>query len=381
VGNGRRWAYVLAFFGCMLPAVCGAQPTTSQNTLFKADVASKLTTEIVAIVKKNNLPSAAVGIFVPGKGRYLLATGYANLKTKLARNAQQPFRIASVTKPFASTAILVLVDRGLLKVSDPIAKWYPDFPNAKLITVDDLLRMRSGIPAPNDDEVLAKVYDAPLAAAPPLPAEMASFAKLKAQFKPPNTVGVYTDFNYDVLAGIVHTITGKDIGEVIKETIVDPLKLHNTSYPTGDTIPGDLRGYGWNATTKQFDDKTLFNPPLAGAAGAVVSNIFDLDTFSRAVCDGTLLKAATHKAQMNGALLEGSQTKYGEGIATGNGVCGHSGTINGFIRQEPRWPPAYPRRPASYTTRRDTIFEDAKWGSYSARVRSTERPWRTEQTA
>lgn len=314
----------------MLPSVCGAQPTTSQNTLFKTAVANKLTSEIVAIVKEYNLPSAAVGIFVPGKGRYLLATGYANLKAKTPRDTQQPFRIASVTKPFASTAILVLVDRGLLKVSDPISKWYPNFPNAKLITVDDLLRMRSGIPAPNDDEVLAKVYAAPLAPAPPLPAEMATFAKLKAQFKPPNTVGVYTDFNYDVLAGIVHTITGKTIGEVIKETIIDPLNLHNTSYPTGNTIPGDLRGYGWNATTKQFDDKTLFNPPLAGAAGAVVSNIFDLDTFSRALCDGKLLKPATHKGQMNGALLEGSHTKYGEGVAIGSGVCGHSGTINGF---------------------------------------------------
>jgi D-alanyl-D-alanine carboxypeptidase len=243
---------------------------------------------------------------------------------------QQPFRIASVTKPFASTAVLVLVDRGLLKVSDPIAKWYPNFPNAKLITVDDLLRMRSGIPAPNDDEVLAKVYDAPLAPAPPLAQEMASFAKLKAQFKPPNTVGVYTDFNYDVLAGIVHTITGKDVGEVIAETVVQPLKLGSTSYPTGDTIPGDLRGYGWNPKTKQFDDKTLFNPPLAGAAGAVVSDVFDLDKFVRAVCNGTLLKAATYKGQMNAEPLEGTHTNYGEGIATGRGSCGHSGTINGF---------------------------------------------------
>jgi D-alanyl-D-alanine carboxypeptidase len=135
------------------------------------------------------LPSVAVEVFVPGKGQYTFVEGFANLKTHSARTVDQPFRIASITKPFAATAVLVLIDRGLLRKGDRIATWYPQFPNADQITIDDLLRMRSGIPAPNDDEVLARVYDAPLAPAPSLADELRSIASLKSEFKPPNTVG------------------------------------------------------------------------------------------------------------------------------------------------------------------------------------------------
>jgi D-alanyl-D-alanine carboxypeptidase len=302
----------------------------SSNDLFAPDVARHLDRQIVEIERQNNLPSVAVGVFIPGKGRYNFIDGFANLETRTARTLDQPFRIASITKTFAATAVLILVDRGLLKKTDPIAKWYPQFPDADRITVDDLLRMRSGIPAPNDDEVLARVYDGPLAPAPSLADELNSIAQLKSEFKPPNKEGVYTDFNYNILAGIVHRVTGKDIGELITENVIVPLKLHNTSYPTGTEIPGPLRGYGWNPSTKHFDDKTLFNPPLAGAAGAIVSDISDLLAFSRALCRGDLLRPQTQRERMEGQHLVGTEADYGEGVALGHGFCGHSGTINGF---------------------------------------------------
>jgi D-alanyl-D-alanine carboxypeptidase len=306
-----------------------ASAATSSNTLFSEDAAERLDHKIEAIVRQNNLPSVAVGIYIPGRGHYTFVDGFADLETRRPRRFDQPFRIASVTKPFAATAILVLVDRGLLKKTDHIDKWYPQFPNADKITIDDLLRMRSGIPAPNDDEVLAQVYDAPLAPAPPLAKELQTYAALKLQFIDPNTVGVYTDFNYDILAGIVQEVTGQDIGTLITETVILPLDLHATLFPTGIDVPGGLHGYGWNPATGRFDDKTLFNPPLAGASGAVISNIADLHTFSRALCKGTLLKPETSKEQLEGQPL-GSSTNYGEGVAVGHGFCGHSGTINGY---------------------------------------------------
>jgi D-alanyl-D-alanine carboxypeptidase len=304
--------------------------TVTSNTLFASEIARRLDQSIATIARRNNLPSVAVGVFVPGRGRYTFVEGYANLQTRTPRSLDQPFRIASVTKAFAATAVLVLVDRGLLRKTDLIAKWYPSFPNANRITIDDLLRMRSGIPAPNDDEVLARVYDAPLAPAPSLDDELASYAKLKREFKPPNTIGVYTDFNYDILAGIVERVTGKDIGDLIDQMVIEPLKLRNTSYPVGTAIAGPLRGYGWNPATKRFDDKTLFNPPLAGAAGAVVSNISDLATFARVLCIGGLLKPQTQRERQSGLRLQGTDADYGEGVATGSGFCGHSGTINGY---------------------------------------------------
>ena len=314
----------------LLLTSCRTRHPQEQTGLFSPEVSQQLDAQLEGLLKENNLPSIEVEIQAPGRGEYSFVRGVAELSSGEVRRRNQPFRIASITKPFAATAILVLVDRGQLRTTDSISKWYPHFPNADSITVEDLLRMRSGIPAPNDDEVLARVYDHPFAEAPSFDEEMASYAKLKSQFKPPDSVGVYTDFNYDILAAIAEKVTGKNIGMLITENVITPLRLAHTSYPTDDNVPGGLHGYGWDGSANKFEDKTLFSPPLAGAAGAVISNAEDLHVFARAVCHGQLLKPATFRAQMEGKPLEGANALYGEGIATGSGVCGHSGTISGY---------------------------------------------------
>jgi D-alanyl-D-alanine carboxypeptidase len=318
----------LSFAGLLV----GAALTSAQSppSLFSPSAADQLNSQLRHSIELNNLPSVEVSIVNPAKGSFRFVAGSADFTRKQPRKPNQPFRIASITKPFAATAILVLVEQGKLRKTDVIGKWYPSFPNADRITIDDLLRMRSGIPAPNDDEVLARVYDHPLAPAPSFAKEMRSYEELRSKFKAPDTVGVYTDFNYDILADIAERVTKKNIGLLITENVIQPLKLMHTSYPISTSVPGGLRGYGWNQSTNSFEDKTLFNPPLAGAAGAVISDARDLHTFARAVCRGTLLTPQTSIAQLNGKPLEGTNANYGEGIAVGSGVCGHSGTIDGY---------------------------------------------------
>ncbi len=313
----------------MLTTAGAAQPGSS-NTLFPPAVTKRLDAAIVKIARDHNLPSVAVGVRVPGRGEYRFVTGYANLRTRVRRTFTQPFRIASVTKAFTAAAVLQLTDRGRLRKTDSLATWYPRFPNAKLITVDDLLRMRSGIAAPSDDAVLAAVYDHPLQAAPTLQQMMATSAKLKRQFKKPDSVGVYTDLNYYILGGIVDRVTRRDIGSAITNQLIRKLRLRETMYPTSVDLHGGLHGYGWNAQTKRFEDKTKFNPPLAGAAGAMISSVGELQTYIRVLCRGGLFKAATQRAILRGQPLGGSTTRYGEGVISNPGICGHSGTINGF---------------------------------------------------
>jgi D-alanyl-D-alanine carboxypeptidase len=314
----------------MISFVSAQAPSWFSAPLFSPQVTEQLNSSLTALMQKENLPSVEVSIDQPGKGTYSFVRGSANLESATPRQPNQPFRIASITKPFAAIAILALVDAGKLSTADTVAKWYPAFPNASTITIDDLLKMRSGIPAPNDDEVLARVYDAPLAAAPTFDNEMQSYAALRSHFKQPNSTGVYTDFNYDLLAAIAEKVSHHDIGTLITRSVIEPLNLAHSSYPSGTGVPGGLRGYGLNPSTQKFEDKTLFNPALAGAAGAVISNAHDLHIFVLALCHGALLKPTTFRYQMEARPLEGTNASYGAGVATGSGVCGHSGTINGF---------------------------------------------------
>jgi D-alanyl-D-alanine carboxypeptidase len=91
---------------------------------------------------------------VPGGGTYRRAFGETSFQTHAPRGVDEPFRIASMTKTFIATVVLQLVDEGKLSLADPVAKWYPAFPRGNEITVDHLLRMRSGIPDAFDAEFM-----------------------------------------------------------------------------------------------------------------------------------------------------------------------------------------------------------------------------------
>ena len=274
------------------------------------------------------LPSVLVDIARPGAAPYRFVAGPA-VGGGAPRTGEEPFRIASVTKTFTATAILLLADRGKLAVADPIARWFPDFPNADRITVDDLLRMRSGIAAPSDEAVGQAVFDHPLAPAPSLAQRMDDAAGRRNDFTPPGQTGRYVNLNYEILGGIIEKVSGHSAGAFITSEIIGKLGLRQTAYPAGDALSGGLHGYGRDGAGV-LRDKTRLNPALAGAAGAMISGAGDLRRWARVLCTGEMLAPATQAARMRGESLADTNALYGQGLITGPLACGHSGSIPGF---------------------------------------------------
>src|SRR5918911_3232552 len=91
------------------------------------------------------VPGAIVGIWVPGRGTWIRAAGLADRATKRPMPVQDYTRIGSITKTFIGTLILQLVGEGKLGLDDPIQRWAPQVPNARHITVRELLNMSSGL--------------------------------------------------------------------------------------------------------------------------------------------------------------------------------------------------------------------------------------------
>src|SRR5215213_6658010 len=201
-----------------------SEPTqqTSGGERFSAANLKELDTTIAGIMNDKNLPGVLVAVSVPGEGEYLTAQGKANLDTGRAPDPDDQFRIGSVTKTFVATAILQLVDEGKLNKSDTLSKWYPDFPNADRITIDDLLRMRSGIPdywEMHDEEALKHYYHNPLEQVTNEDVIKAAASKVD-QFEPPNQETKYSNTNYNILGAIIEKVSGNDINTQISENIL-----------------------------------------------------------------------------------------------------------------------------------------------------------------
>jgi len=296
------------------------------------DIRNDLDTLVTGLMQRNNLPSVVPAVFIPGKAEYIIVKGKANLATGLDRKAGDQYRIGSITKTFIATVILQLSDSGKISVSDKLSKWFPEFPNADIITINDLLMMRSGIYDSWDHEILEKYYKDPM-----IKLTADEMIRLSAEkpfeFKKPDTEGVYCNINYILLEKIIEKITGKKIATVLDEFIFKPLGMTNSIYPVTTNLPGNLHGYSWNYDTKIFEDKTSVNPDPVGGAGAVISDIHDLNIYARALYTGhNLLNPETQKQRLESKPFKGIPDfiQYGEGIIKFGNFYGHNGTICGF---------------------------------------------------
>ena len=340
VGAARAvlWACA-AFVAVLLLLACPSSCANGEqeSSRFPDDVVERLDEAVADQMRYGDLPGVVVGVWVPGEGEYVVARGKANLETGKKREVGDPFRVGSITKTFVATAVLQLVEEGELSRSDKLAEWYPDFPNAEKITVEDLLRMRSGIAEGSDlDDMWGEAYEkdrlAGVSADEVIERAAESSAKLGY---PPDQRTEYTNANYVLLGEIVEKVSGEDLGAHLARKIFEPLGLKNTTYPKTSGLPGDLHGYHRDIYRVEPVDTTVVNPdPLAGA-GAMVSDVPDLKVWAKAVCTGRLLEPETHEARLRTQPLLGwpDRVGYGEGIIKAGSFCGHGGDIFGFNSQ------------------------------------------------
>jgi D-alanyl-D-alanine carboxypeptidase len=300
---------------------------------FSKELAAQLDQLVQNNMQSDNLPSVVVGIWIPGEGHYLKAFGKANLETGKDRQFDTPFRIASITKTFTATVILSLSDKGLLKTSDPLSRYLPNFPNSKNITIRNLLRMRSGIVDFADAAILDewykdtwKNYD--------LDKLIEIMASRGKDFTQSGQETSYCSGNYAILAKIAETVSNKSFKTLVEENVFQPLKLISTSFPEPDNyiLKGNNRGYAWESSKNGFVDKTELNTSCANAAGAIISSMRDLEIYARALYKGSVLSAETQKKRLETKTIKGAPSfcQYGEGIIKFGEFYGHNGTIFGF---------------------------------------------------
>lgn len=150
--------------------------------------------------------------------------GYANFRKKIKLDKDFSFQLASVSKQFTATAILILQEKGLIELDDFVTKYFPDFPYEE-ITVKQLLNHTSGLP-----KYFWLAEHKWKKEKPPVNSEMMSMMsehKLNLFFKPGSRFD-YSNTGYFVLASLVEKISGMEYGDFLETNIFKPLHMDNS---------------------------------------------------------------------------------------------------------------------------------------------------------
>ncbi len=277
-------------------------------------------------------PGLVVGIWVPGKGKFVRGFGTGDLSTNSPLRLDDHFRIASNTKTFTATAVLQLVDKGNLRLQDHLEKFIPGIPYGNQITIKELLNMSSGIyEFTSDEELVKKFVDNPLLPGWRPEDVVPVIQNHKPEFLPGAAV-VYSDSNYVLLGLIVEKVTGRKLSDVIQTEILDKLGMRETSYPTTPDLPPPFsRGY-YPVTDAPPREISEINPDFAAGSGAMISTLGDLRIWVKALATGKLLSPELQKLRLeiNPFTGLGTATGYGLGIYKIEGFLGHNGAVLGY---------------------------------------------------
>ncbi len=248
-------------------------------------------------------PAMTVAVGVPGRGVWSATRG-----TPGDTNAPPRwFWFASVGKAFTAAVVLQLVEEGKLSLDDPLSRWFPDFPNAKAITLDHLLRHTGGIYSFQNDPKLRVQpgYHAP--------EELIGVARAHGNGFCPGEYWSYSNTGYVLLGLIVERVEGRPFHEVVDTRVIRRLGLVNTrALAPQEELPGLARPSPSRPTEEPVGSTV---PTTPYAAGNVVATAGDMVRFWHALLAGELLKPATVRNQFAELLpMFDPGTFYGRGV-------------------------------------------------------------------
>ncbi|MGI5224239.1 serine hydrolase domain-containing protein [Actinoallomurus sp. CA-142502] len=277
----------------------------------------------------NNLPGV-IGMVRDGETVEYAHAGWGDMFMRVPADPKAQFRIGSNTKQFTSTVLLQLEAEHKLSLDDTVDRWLPGVVNkngndGKKITIRQLLNHTSRLPDYISDTAFRNEYIADLNNGKHWdPRKLVDIAISN----PPLDKFAYSNTNYILAGMVIKAVTGNDPATEVKNRIIDPLGLKNTTFPTDDPkLYGNwLHGYEW------VRDISFSNVSAFGPAGAIVSTMDDLADFDRALFSGRLLPPA----QQQELETVGGFTNYALGVGrVDTKKCGevftHTGEVLGYV--------------------------------------------------
>lgn len=250
--------------------------------------------------------------------------GSASLEWNIPNTPSTKFRIGSLTKQFTAASILLLAERNLLRLDDPISNYIDNAPQSwEHVTLFELLTHTSGIISLTDlPPQEARIIQGGS------PAEIVSRFRDKPLLFTPGSKAQYSNSGYILLGMVVEKASGMSYGQFLQTNIFGPLGMRNTGIESrNDLLPQRASGYKENAGGYQPADFIDMTVPFA--AGDLYSTTRDLELWENGLFGGKVLRPKSLET-----MITRKQGDYGMGVKVteedGHRLISHTGGIQGF---------------------------------------------------
>jgi len=236
-----RWRIRQRFIPVLLPAslfaaFAAAAPQAPSGSAIPAF--REVKDKVVRLIDDQKIPSLSLAVVKDGEIVWEEAFGLADLEKKVKAAPETVYPIASVTKPFTAAAVMILVERGLVKLDESVnaylggAKLRAFEGNASDATVRRVLQHTSGLPMHWNF-----YYSGNPRKRPPLETTLERYGIL---VDPPGASYNYSNLGFAVLESIIERVSGKTYPEFLGEEVFKPLNMTRTAALTDPPEPAEI---------------------------------------------------------------------------------------------------------------------------------------------
>ena len=290
----------------------GVQKTTPPEDVgLSSERLKRLTSAFQTEVENGKIPGAVVLVARNGKIAYYEAIGFQDREKKLPMRRDSIFRIASMTKPIVSVAVMMLVEEGKIQLQDPVSVYLPELKDLKVgvekkaegsdkpelvletpkreMTIQDLLRHTSGLTyGIFGDSLVKRAYRDVNVTDPtqPLTEMVTKLSKLPLAFHPGTTFEY--SISTDVLGRVVEVVSGMELDRFIAERIAKPLRMVDTGFVVSEQQASRVAEPQIDAASGKrppMRDVTK-RPTFLSGGGGMVSTAPDYLRFSQLFLNG-----------------------------------------------------------------------------------------------
>lgn len=248
------------------------------------------------------------------------AYGYADLSNKVSNKIDTKFATASAGKVFVAVAILQLIEKGKLKMSDTIGNLLKfDLHDIdKDITIEQLLTHKSGIPDYFDETIMDE-YEELWRDYPNYKIRKSSdllpLFITKPMMYPKGEKFQYNNTGFVVLGLIIEAITKMPFDEYLKKNIFDVIGMHSTGYYELDRLPAKCaNNYIFDEERKEYYTNIYSVDVKGTGAGGAFTTVGDIECFWRALLSNKLLSYEMTKKMLSVQSTCEDDDNYGYGI-------------------------------------------------------------------